>query len=131
MPKHYLLAAIHHGRSIALCFPEHKIISSALVGGIAPIAMGIAWAIKRQGGKEKVWVFVGDMTAEGGLYHECLKYSHCQNLPIEFVIEDNGLSVCTDTLEAWGIKYAGDVKQRTYEYKLTYPHVGIGKFVRF
>jgi putative effector of murein hydrolase len=30
------------GRSIALCFPEYRMISSAIVGGICPIAMGIA-----------------------------------------------------------------------------------------
>ena len=30
------------GRSISLCFPEYKIFSSGLVGGVLPIALGTA-----------------------------------------------------------------------------------------
>ena len=43
-----LRAAIMAGRSIALCFPEHRVISSAIVAGIAPIAVGLAMGIKRR-----------------------------------------------------------------------------------
>src|SRR5512147_2793322 len=41
VPREEVKMAILNGRSIALCFPEYKVISSAIVGGIAPIAMGI------------------------------------------------------------------------------------------
>src|SRR5215475_4431750 len=62
VPKDELRNAIYAGRSIALCFPKYKVISSALVGGIAPIAMGIAWSLKRKELPGKVWCFLGDMT---------------------------------------------------------------------
>ena len=64
------------GRSISLCFPEYKIFSSALVGGVLPIAVGAAMSIKLKKEKEsKVFCFMGDMTAETGIMHECIKYS--------------------------------------------------------
>lgn len=132
VPPDELKAAIHKGRSIALCFPEHRIISSAIVGGIAPIAMGIAWAIKRQGGKERVWCFLGDMTARSGIVHETMTYADNHGLPISFILEDNGMSVLTDTNDAWGGREEeNDLMDGGYRYKMTVPHVGIGKFVKF
>ena len=44
---------------------------------------------------------MGDMTAETGIAHECIKYARNHQLPIRFIVEDNGKSVCTDTREAW------------------------------
>ena len=46
--------------------------------------------------------FVGDMTSETGIFHESIKYSRNFDLPIRFIVEDNGKSVCTDTRIAWG-----------------------------
>lgn len=129
VPPAELKAAIHAGRSIALCFPEYKILSSAIVGGICPIATGLGWAIKERGGNERVHVFVGDMTARAGIFHECLQYCDGHNLPVVFCVENNGLSVCTDTGTAWG--YGGGIDWHEYSYKLTRPHVGTGQWVRF
>ncbi len=121
--------AIIAGHSIALCFPSFRILSSALVGGICPIAVGLAWAIKKRGGREKVHAFIGDMTAMTGIYHECFHYCAGHDLPVHWVIEDNGKSVMTDTKEAWGHSFLYEVDR--YEYKMSKPHVGIGKFVSF
>ena len=129
VPPDELRKAIHDGHSIALTFPKYKIISSAIVGGIAPIAMGIAWAIKKRGGKEKVWCFVGDMTAMSGIYHETKRYTSGHDLPIQFVIENNGKSVCTDTEEVWGKHH--NLTTMHYNYQLTWPHVGLKKWVSF
>lgn len=129
VPAEEVQAAILDGRSIALCFPKYRVICSALVGGIAPIALGLAWAAKRRGSDEHVWVFLGDMAARGGLYHECVQYASGHALPITFVIEDNGLSVNTGTDKSWGTEHKLDV--RTYSYKLLVPHVGTGTFVKF
>ena len=97
VPKKKLIDSILDGNSISLCFPKYKIFSSAIVGGILPIAIGAAQSIKINKKKEKVFCFIGDMTSESGIAHECIKYSINKNLPIIFVIEDNGLSVCSDT----------------------------------
>lgn len=134
VPPDKLRAAIRAGHSITLCFPEYRIVSSAIVGGILPIALGIAWQIARAGGGERVNVFVGDMTAETGLFHECHNYAMAFNLPIRFIIEDNGKSVCTPTAAAWG--YDEEHKSprfayRHYSYELTWPHSGAGVRVTF
>jgi pyruvate dehydrogenase E1 component alpha subunit len=47
IPPADIRAKILAGRSITLTFPEHNFISSAIVGGILPIAVGIALGIKR------------------------------------------------------------------------------------
>ena len=44
------------------------------------------------------------MTAETGIMHETLKYSMNHKLPIHFIIEDNNLSVCTNTRKVWNSK---------------------------
>lgn len=130
VPPQQLRDAIHAGRSIALCFPEHRILSSAIVGGICPIATGLGWVIKERGGKEKVHMFIGDMTARTGIYHECIQYCVGHDLPVQVYIEDNGKSVCTDTRKAWGDSIGTHVPF-SYSYDLTWPHVGTGIWVRF
>ena len=132
VPPKRVKEAIIAGHSIALCFPDYRILSSALVGGICPIAVGLAWTIKRNKGRETVHAFVGDMTARTGIMHECARYCEGHGLPVHWIIEDNGKSVTTDTKAVWGnaaIKATPEVT--SYEYKLTRPHVGIGRFVVF
>jgi pyruvate dehydrogenase E1 component alpha subunit len=106
VPEKKVKKEIFSGKSIALCFPENNIYSSAIVGGSIPIALGVAVALKKKkNNKKKVYCFVGDMTAETGIMHESLKYARNYSLPIHFVIEDNSLSVCTDTKKVWKKKY--------------------------
>ena len=125
------------GKSISLCFPKYKIFSSALVGGALPIAVGIAMSIKYKKEKDcKVYCFMGEMTAETGIAHECIKYSRNFKLPIHFIVEDNEKSVCTDTREAWSQKKLSfeninDEYVTYYKYKTTYPHAGAGMRVQF
>lgn len=132
-PPAELKAAIMAGHSITLNFPEHRILSSAIAGGHLPVALGIAWQIKRAGRDEKVWAFCGDMVARMGIYHECVSYATGFDLPITFVKEDNRHSVCTYTDEAWG---AGDWRngedcERGYAYHMKWPHSGAGERINF
>ena len=99
-----LKQAIRDGRSISLCFKEQRIITSAIVGGILPIALGLAMDIKRKNGTNKVFCFLGDMSSETGVFAECFKYAVAHKLPITFVVADNGKSVMTNTKEVWNIK---------------------------
>lgn len=140
VPQDKLIESILEGKSISLCFPEYKVISSAIVGGILPIAVGTALGIKRQGHTNKVVCFLGEMTSETGAFHEALKYSLNHDLPVVFVIEDNEKSVCTPTLPVWnmnkltyspGILDKGEkgvyfVNEKTiyYKYQSKYPHAG-------
>lgn len=126
VPPIKLKEAILRGDSMALCFPEHRIISSPIVGGILPIALGIAMGIKRSGGDEQVHCFLGDMTALTGIAHECMNYG--RNLPIRWIIEDNGVSVCTPTAETWP---DGIINSVRYSYRSKWPHAGAGVRVQF
>tara|TARA_B100001123_G_C15052689_1_gene924216 strand:- start:182 stop:784 length:603 start_codon:yes stop_codon:yes gene_type:complete len=125
------------GRSISLCFPEYKIFSSAMVGGVLPIAVGTAMSIKYKSKENsKVYCFMGDMTAETGIAHECIKYSRNFKLPIHFVVEDNEKSVCTNTREVWNqdkLSYESENDEYItyYKYKTKYPHAGAGIRVQF
>ena len=136
VPREEVKKEIVDGRSISLCFPKQRVVSSAIVTGIVPIAVGIALAIKRSGGTNRVYCFMGDMTSETGIVHECIKYSTNHDLPIHFIVEDNGKSVCTETRQVWnqpvltheGAKHP---KVTYYKYETKYPHAGAGVRVQF
>ena len=67
------------------------------------------------------------MTSETGIAHECIKYSRNKNLPIHFIIEDNGKSVCTNTKgsgrKELSFEFKRDKFVTFYKYKLKYPRV--------
>jgi pyruvate dehydrogenase E1 component alpha subunit len=136
VPRTKLKNEIMKGLSISLCFSDYRIYSSAIVGGSLPIAVGTALSIKKSNKGEKVFCFLGDMTSETGIAHECIKYSINYDLPIEFIIEDNNLSVCSDTRKVWQqhfLTYENfkNPKVTFYKYKNIYPHAGAGKRVQF
>ena len=109
-----------------------KFYSSSIVGGIIPIATGVAQSIKIQNKKNKVWCFIGDMTYETGIFHESYKFSRNFELPLEFIVEDNTLSTNTPTKETWGIKNSTIPKDIIYyKYERDYPHHGTGNWVLF
>ena len=88
------------------------------------------------GRKEVVWCFVGDMTSETGVAQTVFQYAWNWDLPINFVIEDNGKSVMTDTREVWNtsklrFETTRNPKIRHFKYKSKYPHAGAGTRVQF
>lgn len=136
VPADLVKREIQAGRSISLCFPAYRIVSSAIVGGVLPMAVGTAMSIKRRKGTERVHCFLGEMTSETGIAHECVKYARNFGLPIRFIIEDNGQSVCTDTRQAWNqellsFEQGNDPMIVYYKYETRYPHAGAGIRVQF
>lgn len=126
----WLRNEILQGRSMHIFSKEHRFFSSSVIGGCLPIAIGVAMAIKWEGEQKHVWVFVGDMAAETGAFHECTKYAARHNLAIAFVIEDNGLSTNTPTQLVWG-EGKGKPNIIRYHYDRGFPHVGCGQWVTF
>lgn len=132
MPPKEVKHQIMDGHSMTICSPEHRFFASAIVGGCIPIAMGVAWHIKQNGGKERVFLFIGDMTSQTGIALECFNYSKWHNLPLVWCVEDNNKSVCTDTRETlggfqklnWDYYYQWDLSAH-------YPHAGAGHRVQF
>ncbi|MAW67118.1 MAG: hypothetical protein CL708_04725 [Chloroflexi bacterium] len=130
--KQSLLKDIISGRSMNTNSINPKFYSSSIVGGIIPIATGVAQSIKIQNKKNKVWCFIGDMTYETGIFHESYKFSRNFELPLEFIVEDNTLSTNTPTKETWGIKNLTIPKDIIYyKYERDYPHHGTGNWVLF
>lgn len=129
IPREKVMAEILAGRGMNLTFPDHRFYASAIVGGILPIAVGVAYALKLKNCQRKVWCFVGDMAARTGAFHEASEYAAGHDLPITFVIEDNGVSTNTPTEECWGRGKVG--RMIRYSYKRVYPHYGIGKVGQF
>lgn len=124
--ENWLWGEILAGRSMNIHCPERRFFSSAIVGGTLPIAVGVASALKRMNCHRRVWCFIGDMAASIGAFHEAAHYS--ADLPITFIIEDNGLSCNTPTDLCWS---RGRTKIERYCYEREYPHVGIEKWVQF
>ena len=134
VPEDRLYDDILAGKSITLVYPEYKIYTSAIVGGIIPIALGVALDLKRISKPGIVHLFMGEMTSETGAAHEAHKYAVANDLPIRFIIENNYKSVCTDTAKVWGLdkpSLIGKQKVEYYEYDLPWPHAGAGVRVQF
>ena len=129
--RQQLMDDIVEGRSMATSSDVHKFYSSAIVGGIIPIALGTAMALKRKGSNRKAWCFIGDMTFETGVFHESYKYAKNFNLPLQLVVEDNNLSVHTPTDAAWNIRQEVPNDVVYYRYENGYPHHGTGSWVNF
>jgi pyruvate dehydrogenase E1 component alpha subunit len=144
IPKEVIKENIMQGKSMVMNLPEYKFICSSIVGGIPSIAAGIALSNKLQGKHSWVWCWVGDMSAETGVFHEAYKYSRNHDLPITFIVEDNKKSVCTPTPDIWNrtqpyyleSEYKGGILKQPnliyYQYtNEKYPHAGAGMRVQF
>ena len=131
IPEKEILKEIIKGKSMSLNFKKYKFISSSIVAGGIPIALGVAMGIKKNKKKNKVYVFIGDMTFETGVFHECYKYSKNFDLPIKFIVEDNNLSTNTPTDYAWNKKSKIFKDISYYNYKRKFPHHGTGNWILF
>ncbi|MFP4473751.1 MAG: thiamine pyrophosphate-dependent enzyme [Candidatus Omnitrophota bacterium] len=137
VPREEVKQAVVDGRSIALCFPEYKMLCSGIVGSLMGTAVGTAWSLKNSGAPGRAFVFCGDMSSETGIFHEAVKYAAHFDLPVLFVVCDNGLSVMTPTREVWGSPEPW-FKDTRYEEKICYfrytneyPHSGLGWKIKF
>ena len=131
IPIDWLKKEIIAGRSMGINNIKYKFYSSAIVAGTIPIALGVAKALKLKKKNQKVWVFIGDMTFETGIFHECYKYAKNHKLPLKFVVEDNNLSTNTPTNKVWVKKSKIPKDVIYYKYKRKYPHHGTGGWVLF
>ncbi len=149
IPREWIVQQIIEGRSMYMMSKEYRFFSSSIVPGQVPIAVGVALALKRKRSEDHVWVFCGDMAAETGVFHECIKFSEGHQLPITFVVEDDSLSVYTPTNVVWKTSpfslrhsdvkgYSIDRREASenprvlrYSYERTWPHHGAGIWVDF
>jgi pyruvate dehydrogenase E1 component alpha subunit len=106
-----------------------RFFTSAIVAGISPIALGVAWGLKLRYSPNMVYCFIGDGAYNCGITQECIRYASGHDLPICFILEDNGLTVKADTNKIWG--EGRRKKLIRYKYERKYNHAGTGNYVMF
>jgi pyruvate dehydrogenase E1 component alpha subunit len=131
IPEKWLEKEIIAGRSMGINNLKYKFYSSAIVAGIIPIALGIAKGLKLKKSRNTVWVFIGDMTFETGVFNECYKYAKNHKLPLNFIVEDNNMSTNTPTNKVWIKKSSIPHDIIYYKYKRKFPHHGTGGWILF
>lgn len=83
--------------------------TSAIVGSIIPVAVGAAFANKRNKNGKLVVVFFGDGAIDEGSFWEGLNVACLMKLPILFVCEDNGIAAYTPTFKRHGYKSIAEI----------------------
>jgi pyruvate dehydrogenase E1 component alpha subunit len=71
--------------------------ANGLVGDGNPIAVGAGYSIRLRGTKQVVVSFFGDGASNQGTFHESLNMAASFDLPVIFVLENNGMSCGTLT----------------------------------
>jgi TPP-dependent pyruvate/acetoin dehydrogenase alpha subunit len=93
------------GGSMHLVDIAHGVLgSSAVVGSTVPIAMGYAFALKREGRGRVVAAFFGDGATEEGVLWESLNFAALHKLPILFVCENNGYAIHEPIEKRWAAR---------------------------
>ncbi len=83
-----------------------------IVGGQVPLGAGIAFALKYRGLKGACMAFLGDGAVNQGAVHEAYNLAALWQLPVVFVIENNGYSMGTSQARS----SAGDLARRAEPY---------------
>jgi pyruvate dehydrogenase E1 component alpha subunit len=83
-----------------------------IVGGQIPLGTGIAYALKYRGVKGACLAFMGDGAVNQGAVHEAYNLAALWQLPVIFVIENNGYSMGTSQARS----SAGDLARRAEPY---------------
>lgn len=84
------------GGSMHLFDTDSRLLGGyGIVGGQLPLATGAALAISYRGGDEVVMCQMGDGTTNIGAFHESLNMAALWDLPIVYVVVNNGLGMGT------------------------------------
>lgn len=96
-------------RSFHFGTQEHKIIG--MISHLGPqlaLADGIALADKLSDSKKATLVFTGDGATSEGDFHEALNVAAVWNLPVIFIIENNGYGLSTPVAEQYKCENLAD-----------------------
>ena len=87
-----------------------------IVGGQIPLGIGLAYAVKYLGKKGAAMAFMGDGAVNQGAVHEAYNLAALWNLPVVFVIENNGYSMGTSQARS----SAGELAKRAAGYDMAW-----------
>lgn len=104
-------------RSFHFGSPEHRVIGMiSHLGAMLPVADGLALAAKLDNKPEIAVAFSGDGGSSEGDFHEALNVAAVWDLPVIFLIENNGYGLSTPTGEQYRAAKLAD-KARGYGIK--------------
>jgi len=114
VPYHRLFAQFQgkedgftHGRDRSFHFGSEEFNIVGMISHLGPqlaVADGIALAYKLQGAKKVSLVFTGDGGSSEGDFHEALNVAAVWELPVIFIIENNGYGLSTPNQEQFKFK---------------------------
>ncbi|MFO1451128.1 MAG: pyruvate dehydrogenase (acetyl-transferring) E1 component subunit alpha [Opitutaceae bacterium] len=87
-----------------------------IVGGQIPLGTGLAYAVKYKGLKGAAMAFMGDGAVNQGAVHEAYNLAALWELPVIFVVENNGYSMGTSQARS----SAGDLARRADGYHMAW-----------
>jgi len=99
--------------SMHIMAPEKGfMVTSAIVAGTIPIALGAAFANQYQKNNKLATVFFGDGAVDEGVFWESVNFACLKKLPIIFVCEDNSYAIHSHIKERHGYEsIAGVISQ--------------------
>lgn len=124
-----LIERIKQGLSMFIY--SDRFVCSAIVGGVLAMACGKALMNQIRGNGEHVHCWLGDGATDQGAFWEAIRFAEGRDLPITFIVEDNGGQCGVDQPTRWGgnklalRQEIGHCRHlRYYRYAPTYPHAG-------
>ena len=102
-----------HGGSQHLAYKQFH--SNGVQGGMSGIGVGLGLARKLDNSESIVAVMLGDGTLGQGLLYESLNLASIWDIPVLFVVENNGIAQTTDTTSTIG----GDIEARGKAFGLS------------
>ena len=96
-------------RTFHFGLPEKRLVGMiSHLGAMLPVACGIAQAAQLKGNKDIAVVFCGDGATREGDFHEACSLAGIWDLPVLFIVENNGYGLSTPTEEAVPIANLAD-----------------------
>jgi len=104
------------GGSMHLVAPEVGILgTSSIVGGITPLAVGVALASTMQKNDRVTVAFLGDGGVDEGSFHESLNFASIKQLPVLFICENNFYATNSPQ---WARQSADNIPQKAESYAM-------------
>lgn len=89
-----------------------------IVAGQTPLGLGLAYAVKYKGLKGSALCYLGDGAINQGCFHESLNIAELFDIPVIYIIENNGYSMGTS--QARSSAYKGSLAQRAESYGMAW-----------
>ena len=99
-------------RTFHFGLPEHHIVGMiSHMAAMMPVACGLGQAFRYRDEPRVAVAFCGDGGSREGDFHEALNLASVWNLPVLFIIENNGYGLSTPTSDALGSSQIADAAQ--------------------